>query len=169
MTVLFIILGILLVIGGFSCIFTPLLTFMNIGYFVVILITAFGIAGIIKAIAEKRFGVNFVFSILSVVLGGVMLLFPGSLLFAESVMLILTAAWFVLMGIVTIVNAVSSKNRNGSKMWILELIFGILAVLLGAYSFFHPTIMAVSIGVLIGIFFIETGFTLMFSGIADKD
>ena len=169
MTVLFIILGILLVIGGFSCIFTPLLTFMNIGYFVVILITAFGIAGIIKAIAEKRFGVNFVFSILSVVLGGVMLLFPGSLLFAESVMLILTAAWFVLMGIVTIVNAVSSKNRNGAKMWILELIFGILAVLLGAYSFFHPTIMAVSIGVLIGIFFIETGFTLMFSGIADKD
>ena len=69
MTVLFIILGVLLVVGGFSCIFTPLLTFMNTGYYVVILMFVFGIIGIIKAIVEKRFGVNFVFDILSVLLG----------------------------------------------------------------------------------------------------
>ena len=30
-------------------------------------------------------------------------------------------------------------------------------------------LMAVSLGVLIGVFFIETGFTVMFSGIASKD
>ena len=86
MTVLFIILGVLLVAGGFSCIFTPLLTFMNTGYFVVILMFVFGIIGIIQAIVEKRFGVNFVFDILSVILGIVMLSFPESLLFAEGVM-----------------------------------------------------------------------------------
>lgn len=169
MTVLFIILGILLIAGGFSCIFTPLLTFMHTGYYVVILITVFGIIGIIKAIAEKRFGVNFVFSILSVLLGVVMILFPDSLLFVEGVMLIMTAIWFVLMGIVTIFNAVSVTKALGSKIWILQLIFGILDVLIGCYSFFHPTLMAVSLGVLIGIFFIETGFTLMFSGIAAED
>ncbi len=169
MTVLFIILGILLIAGGFSCIFTPLLTFMNAGYFVVILITVFGIVGIIKAIAEKRFGVNFVFSILSVLLGIAMLVFPGSLLLAEGVMLIMTAVWFVLMGIVTISTAVTTTRATGSKIWILQLIFGILAVLVGAYSFFQPMIMALSLGVLIGIFFIETGFTLMFSGVAAND
>ena len=169
MTVLFIVLGILLIAGGFSCIFTPLLTFMSTGYFVVILMAAFGIVGIIKAIAEKRFGVNFVFSILSILLGIVMMAFPGSLLLAEGVMLILTAIWFVLMGIVTIVNAVSVTKAIGSSVWILQLIFGILAVLIGGYSFFQPMLMAVSLGVLIGIFFIETGFTLMFSGFVTKD
>lgn len=169
MTVLFIILGILLIAGGFSCIFTPLLTFMNTGYFVVILMFFFGIVGIIKAIAEKRFGVNFVFSILSVLLGGVMLAFPNSLLFAEGVMLIMTAVWFVLMGIVTIFNSVKITKALGSKVWILQLIFGILAVLIGLYSFFQPALMAVSLGVLVGIFFIETGFTLMFSGIVAND
>ncbi len=166
MTVLFVILGILLVAGGFSCIFTPLLTFLDAGYFVVILMIAFGVAGIINAIAEKRFRVNFVFSILSVLLGILMLALPQSLILAESVMLIMTAVWFVLMGIVTIIEAVSVTRTTGSKIWILQLIFGILAVLVGGYSFFQPVLMAVSLGVLIGIFFIETGFTLMFTGIA---
>lgn len=169
MTVLFIILGILMVMGGFSCIFTPLLTFMQTGYFVVILILAFGIIGIIRAIVEKRFGVNFVFSILSVILGIVMLAFPGSLLLAEGVMLIMTAIWFVLMGIVTVINAVTVTKKTGSKIWILQLIFGILALLVGVYSFFQPMLMALSLGTLVGIFFIETGFTLMFSGVIVRD
>ena len=169
MTVLFIVLGILLIAGGFSCIFTPLLTFMNYGYFVVILMFVFGILGIISAIAGKRFGVSFVFDILSVLLGAALLIFPESLLFAESVMLILTAIWFVLMGIVTIINSVSVKKVTGSGIWILPLIFGILDILVGCYSFFHPMVMAVSIGVLIGVYFIETGFTLIFSIAALKN
>lgn len=169
MTVLFIILGILLIGCGFSCIFTPLLTFMNAGYFVVIMIAVVGIVGIVKGIAKKQFGINFVFSILSALLGIVMVLFPGSLLLAETVMLIMTAVWFVMMGIVTIINAVSAAKAKGSKIWILQLIFGILAVLIGGYSFFHPMLVAVSLGVLIGIFFIETGCNLLFSGIAFKD
>lgn len=169
MTALLVILGILLVAGGFSCMFTPLLTFMNIGYFVVILMVVFGVVGIIKAIAEKRFGINFVFSILSIILGVVMLLFPGSLLFAEGTMLVLTAIWFIVMGIVSIVNAITLTKATGSSIWILQLIFGILAILVGGYAFFQPMFMAISLGVLIGIFFIETGFTLMFSGFAIND
>lgn len=169
MTVLFIILGILMIAGGFSCMFTPLLTFMNAGYFIVIMVTVYGILGIIRAIRFKRFGVNFVFSILSVLLGIAMMIFPASLLLAENMMLIITAIWFVLMGIVTIVNSVTITRKTGSKIWILQLIFGILAVLIGGYSFFQPMVLAVSLGILIGVFFIETGFTLMFTGIVVDD
>lgn len=169
MTVLFIILGILMIAGGFSCMFTPLLTFMNAGYFIVIMVTVFGILGIIRAIRFKRFGVSFVFSILSVILGIAMMIFPASLLLAENMMLIITAVWFVLMGIVTIVNSVTITRKTGSKIWILQLIFGILAVLIGGYSFFQPMVLAVSLGILIGVFFIETGFTLMFTGIVVDD
>ncbi len=165
MTVLFTILGILLVAGGVSCIVTPLLTFMSVGYFVVILMVVFGIVGLIRAIVEKRFGINFVFSILSVLLGVIMLAFPNSLLFAESVLLIIAAIWFVVMGIVSIINAVSLIKMHGSKIWILQLIFGILAILIGIYSIFQPMLMAVSLGVLVGIYFIEAGFTMIFGGI----
>lgn len=169
MTVLCIILGILLIVGGFSCMFTPLLTLMNTGFFVVILITIFGVVGIVRAIADKRFGINFVFSILSVLLGIVMLVFPNSLLFAEGMMLILTAIWFIMMGIVSIVNAITLTRKTGSGLWVLQLIFGILAVLIGIYAFFQPMLMALTLGVLIGIFFIEVGFTLIFTGAAVSD
>ena len=148
---------------------TPLLTFMSAGYFVVIQMFIFGIIGIIKSIVEKRFGVNFVFSILSVLLGIIMMSFPGSLLFAEGVMLILTAIWYVLMGFVTIIAAVTVTKAAGSGIWILQLIFGILAVLIGCYTFFNPVLLAISQGILIGIFFIETGFTLMFSSVVAKE
>jgi len=169
MTVLFIILGILLVAFGFSCMFTPLLTFMDAGYFIVIMVLVYGVFGIIRAIRYRKFGVGFVFSILSVLLGIAMLVFPSSLLVAQEMWLILVAIWFVIMGIVTIVNAATVTRKTGSKIWILELIFGILALIIGGYSFFQPILLAVSVGVLIGIFFIETGFTLMFAGIAADD
>jgi len=169
MTVLFIILGVLLVGFGFSCMFTPLTTFMDAGYFIVILVMVYGIFGLISAIRYKRFGVGFVFSILSILLGIAMLVFPASLLVAENMYLLLAAIWFVIMGIITIVNAVLVTRKLGSKIWILELIFGIFAVIIGCYSFFRPLALAISIGMLIGIFFIETGFTLMFSGIAADD
>ena len=138
MTVLFIILGVLLVGLGFSCMFTPLLTFMDAGYFIVILVMVYGVFGIISAIRNRRFGIGFVFSI-------------------------------VVMGIVTIINAATVTRKIGSKVWILELIFGILALVIGCYSFFRPAALAISLGMLIGIFFIETGFTLMFRGIAADD
>ena len=154
---------------GFSCMFTPLYTFLRMEYFIVILMLVFGIVGIIKSIAGKRFGVSFVFDILSVILGIVLLVFPGTLLFAESVSLIITAIWIMMMGIVTIFDSIKYTKPLGGGMWILQLIFGILAILLGAYSFFNPLLLAISFGIMIGIFFIETGFTLMFSGAMIKD
>lgn len=169
MTVLFVVLGILMAIGGFSCMFTPLLTFMEIGYFIVILVTVYGILGIVQTIRYKKFGLNFAFSIISVLFGVCMLFFPELLLFTNGVMLYMTAAWFVMMGIISIITAVTASRVSGSKMWILQLIFGILAVLIGGYSFFHPMLLAVSLGLLIGVFFVETGFTLMFAGFAMKE
>ena len=169
MSVLFFILGLLLVIGGFSCIFTPLLTFMSLGYYVVILILVIGIVGVIKSIVEKSFGLNFVFSILSVLLGVVMLAFPGSLLFAEGVMLTMAAIWYVVMGIVTIVDAIKVTKKLGSKLWIPQLIFGILAILIGAYTFFNPMLLAIAQGIQIGVFIIDAGFTLMCSSVVAKN
>lgn len=165
MSVLFIILGILMMMCGFSCLFTPLLTFMSAGYFIVILVLVYGVFGIARAIANKKFGVNFAFSILSVIFGVVVLFFPSLMLLSDSILLYLTAAWFILLGIVNIYAAVMLK-KSGSKVWIAELIFGILAILVGLFAFFQPMFMAISIGVMISIFFVETGITMLITGVA---
>ena len=73
------------------------------------------------------------------------------------------------MGIVSIVQSLAVTRKSGSKVWIFQLIIGILAVLVGILSFFQPMIMAVSIGILISIFFIETGLTLIMGGAAEQD
>ena len=164
MAVLFIILGILLVIVGFSCIFTPLLTFMSAGYFILILVGVFGVLAIIKAVSSKKYGINFVFGILSVIFAVILLFFPDVLVLTNGLMLYLTAAWFIMMGIVTIVNSVTITKPMGSGLWVLQLIFGILSVILGIFAIFNPMFMAISIGVLIGIFFIGS-ILLFFMGL----
>ena len=52
---------------------------------------------------------------------------------------------------------------------IIHHFIGIPDVLIGCYTFANPMILAISTGILIGIFFIETGFTMLFGGIAVND
>ena len=141
MLVLSIIVGILLISGRFFCIFAPINTFMSMEYWrVVILLMVFGLFGIIKGIAAKRFGVSFVFSILSFIFGIAVLFRPALLLFTDGILFYLLAAWIVLMGFVAIYSAVTVTRATGSKMWILQLMFGIIGILLGCYTFFHPVV-----------------------------
>ena len=62
MTILSIVFGVLMIICGFSFMFTPLITFMDAGWFIVILVAVYGLIGLIKGISEKTYGVRFVFS-----------------------------------------------------------------------------------------------------------
>ena len=168
MTVLMIVFCILMVACGFTCMFTPLLTFMDTGYFIVILVAVYGVIGIIRAIRAKHFGVNFVFSILSILFGIAVLVFPQLMLFADGVLIYMTAAWFVLQGIVNIMMSVTLTKATGSKIWILQLIIGIIGIMLGCYSFFHPAVLALSLGFLVGFYFMETGFALIFGSFSDN-
>ncbi len=168
MTVLMIIFGVLMIMCGFSCMFTPLTTFIDAGYFIVILVAVYGVIGIIKGLGEKRYGAGFVFSIISMIFAIAVLFFPKLMLLTDGVLIYLAAGWFVLQGIVSVFTALTLTKETGSKLWILQLIFGILAVLLGCYSFFHPALIAVSIGFLIGFYFVETGFAMLFNSAAKK-
>ena len=168
MTVLFIIFGVLLIMSGFSFLFTPLLTFLSYGIFIIILVLIYGILGIINAIRFKRFGLDFVFSIISVIFGIAAMFYPDLSMVTDVVIVYATAIWFVLMGIVQMVTSIRITKKLGSGVWVLQLIFGILAIVIGVMSCIRPLIMAASIGVFISIFFIETGFNMIFTGIAAK-
>ena len=88
--------GILLAVCGFSCIFTPIMTFLETGWFLMILLFVYGIMGIIKAVTQKEYKIQFLFSIISVILGAVILFVPGLRLMTDGMLIYLMAGWFLL-------------------------------------------------------------------------
>ena len=87
MKIVTIILGILMAICGISCICTPVMTFLEAGYFLVILLLVYGIAAIVKAVAQKEYGMPFLFGILSTVLGIVIMVVPGLKLMTDGMLI----------------------------------------------------------------------------------
>lgn len=161
MNILMIIIGILLIIFGGSCIFTPLMTFIQAGYFLVALLLIYGVAGIIKAIASKEYGVNFAFCIISVIAGIIIPCMPGVILATDGILLYIMAGWFILQGVVSLAASIKFRGIAGGKKWILGLVLGILGILLGIYSIVHPMILAFTMGILIGVYFIESGINMI--------
>ena len=81
---LIVIIGTLMIIGGISLAATPLMTFVTAGYFIIILFFVAGIIGIIRAFHEKRYGKEFIFAILSLILGIAGLVTPGAVALART-------------------------------------------------------------------------------------
>ncbi len=161
MTIISIILGVLLVISGFSCMFTPLKTFFSTGYFLGIILLVYGIAGVLRIISrkEKADALEWIMHILSIIIGLIALFRPGTTLVFDAMLLTIIACWFVVQGVIQIV--LSFKLKNVKKGWYWGLIAGILGVILGIYSFMHPGVTAVTTGILIGFYFVESGFSLI--------
>ncbi len=159
-----IILGILIALAGFLCLFTPILTFFSIGYFIIILFFIYGIWTIIHSIVTKRYGISLVFGILSLIVGIVGLVYPADLtLSTDMFILFLAGGWFIAQGIFSIIMAFQQKKLIGSFGW-FGLIMGILSIFVGGYSFFQPVAMILTLGILVSIYFIETGFSLVSLG-----
>lgn len=147
-------------ICGISCICTPVMTFLEAGYFLVILLLVYGIAAIVKAVAQKEYGMPFLFGILSTVLGIVIMVVPGLKLMTDGMLIYIMAVWFLMQGVVGIVLSFRQKKLKG-KGWIGTLILGVLGVLLGLYSLAHPLLLAFTFGVLVGMYFIECGVNMI--------
>lgn len=161
MSVLMVILGILMIICGIGCALTPLATLAAAGYFIAFVLIASGIAGIITGFRFKTYGVNFVVSILAVILGVLALVRPGGVETIDNILIYLFAAWLVVRGASSAALSLKLKKLELGNEWILGLIIGILGIALGIYSFIHPAVPALAIGVLIGLYFIEEGIDII--------
>ena len=161
MKIFTIILVVLMAICGVSCICTPVMTFLEAGYFLVILLLVYGIGAIVKAVMEKEYGLPFLFGILSIILGIVIMVVPGLKLMTDGMLIYFMAVWFLLQGAVGIFMAVRQKKSEESKGWVWVLILGILGVLVGIYSLVHPMLLAFTFGILVGLYFIESGISMI--------
>lgn len=162
MTIVSIIFGILSIICGMLCMFTPLTTFLATGHLISIMLALYAIVGIVNAIRKRAGVLEIILSALSIILCIVSLFMPGSALVFNSLMLALASAWILAHGIISIILAIQVRKTNHS--WFLGLISGILGVILGVYSILHPQMLALSAGMLIGFHFIETGINMIVLG-----
>ena len=159
MTVLSFICGAVLLITGISCMLRPAATFFNTGYFMTILLLVYGITGIVNVIKKKAYPLRLAVDIPAILIGVIALFRPGTTLLFDSFMVYLFALWFVLQGLLSVY--ISYSARKIRKGWIWGLILGILGIILGIYSFFHPVVSVISIGLLVGFYLIQAGLDMI--------
>lgn len=167
MSVISLILGILLIVGGIACFATPLATLFSTGIFIGCLFLVYGIAGLIRAFQKEAGTLEIVISVLAIIVGVISFVRPGSTLVFDGIILYCIAAWFLIQGIVSITLAIQTRESNST--WILGVIVGILGIFLGCYSFLHPRFTAVTAGFLIGFFCIEAGINLITLAMLPKE
>ncbi len=161
MKIFTIILGVVMAICGISCVCTPVITFMEAGYFLVILLLVYGIAAVVRAIMDKEYGLPFLFGVLSLVLAIVIIAVPGLKLMTEGMLIYIMAVWFLLQGVVGIFISLKQKKIADNKGWVWNMVLGIVGVLVGIYSLMHPMLMAFTVGILVGVYFIESGISII--------
>lgn len=178
--VLAIIFGILMVIGGISCMFTPVVTTLAIGYIV-------GFSMIFDAIGrfmewfdlrktQEADGFMLAGAILSMIFGFFILNSAILQLGIDAFIVYYIAIWLILHGIITVLHALKlhkfHKNWDTKILgtrWYLPLIFGILVVIFGIICLFNPLIIASMIGVFIGLGIISAGATMITAGASPSD
>ena len=159
MIVLSVIVGIILMLGGISCLFSPAATFFSTGYFIAILMLVYGIVGIINVIRKRALPITLIADILAIIVGIFAIFRPMNTLVIDAILAYLVAAWFVIHGAISIYASIMvRKTANG---WYWGLIMGIIGLLVGIYSFFHPMVSALMIGILIGIYLMEAGLSMI--------
>ena len=169
MSVLIIILGIFMIIGGATLLFTPIATTFGIMYFYMILLFVTGIIFLIRCIVYKRFGIDLFFAIISIIAGGFMVFSPQLSFVTEAIILYIMAGWLVLRGIIGVINAFKARPAIGGGLFALSLIVSILVIGSGIYSFIHPLIFAGFLGILACCYFIVEGVDLIFFGCIGKE
>lgn len=162
MSILAVIVGVILSVGGVFCLFTPFATFLAAGYIIGIMLFAYGIIALIRSIQRRAGVLAYVSSALAIFVGFLAVFRPGGTLVLDYLILIFIAIWFIVQGIASIY--ISIRRRNELSGWGYGLASGIFGLAAGVLSFIFPQVQMFAVGILIGIFLIEAGLSLIAVG-----
>ena len=164
MSILSIILGVLLIIGGVCCMFTPFATFLSAGFIIAIMMFVYGVYGVVRFFNKESGVLELISSILAILVGVIAVVRPGSTLVIDGFVLNMVSAWLVVKGFINII--IFIRARNEVKGWGWGVAVGVLSVIAGILSFMHPMITALTVGIMMGMFFIENGIDMIVLGSA---
>ncbi len=164
MAVFMIIIGILMVICGIICAATPLLATFSLMHLFMILLFVTGVTLLIEGIRYRR-ALDVVLAILSLIAGGFIVFSPSMSFVTETILLYIMAGWFLVRGIVGIVNTIRAREQLGGGLFALGLIVSILVLCAGIFTFIHPLVLASALGIMASAYFIVEGIDLITTGI----
>ena len=164
MSILSIILGVLLIIGGVCCMFTPFATFLSAGFIIAIMMFVYGVYGVVRFFNKESGVLELISSILAILVGVIAVIRPGSTLVIDDFVLNMVSAWLVVKGFLNII--IFIRTRDEVKGWGWGVAVGVLSVIAGILSFMHPMITALTVGIMMGMFFIENGIDMIVLGSA---
>ena len=176
---LFVILGILMILAGITCFFTPVETSSVIPFIFGLAMVIDGIGRIIAWFSIREYapqsGWVFASSVISLIFGLMLTTSPMLQMSVGVFVVLLTGWWILALGIIRIVHAfhlLKIKRESdgfgfgemlGSNWWI-ALILGALLTLFGVIVILNPMLGLGVIGVLIGCGVITAGVNLIFLG-----
>ena len=177
--VLSIVLGILMIISGFYCLFTPDMTYLMVGYVVGLSMVFDAIGRFVYWWQAKKEGADgwmLTGAILSAVFGFFILNSSALQLAIDNFIVYYIAIWLVFNGIIVIVRAWKIRRFHKDwdtkllgKHWYTPLCIGILLCVFGILSLLNPTIIASAIGIFIGLGIISAGANMITLAMTPSD
>jgi uncharacterized membrane protein HdeD (DUF308 family) len=177
--ILLIVLGVLVVIGGFYCVATPGITYLAMIWVIGFMMFFHAIEDIVTYGDRKKEGLangwNLASAILSCICGLFIVISGAAELVTGVVLLYFLFGWMIASGIISIIGAFRLKRlreHGGAALervvgkWGWYLALGILMIIAGCFGFGHPLISALSIGLIVGIDIIVSGIQIIVAGIA---
>ena len=164
MSFLSIVLGIIMIIGGVCCLFTPFANFLAAGHIIAMMMFVYGIFGVVRFFQKECGVLELISSILAIAVGVIAIVRPGSTLIIDSLVLNMVSAWLLVKGVINIV--ISIQARDEIQGWGWGVAAGVLSIIAGVLSFLHPSITALTVGILMAMFFIESGIDMIVLGTA---
>lgn len=166
MAVLMIILSILLIIGGVSCMVTPVDTFSMLGWLAGFAIIISGITAIFRYASGKdgRSVWEMIGGIAGVLFGGFIVINSFAQFATNMVIAYAAALWLLISGITGIVEALNLRKINQelpnafrTASWLVVMILGVATAVIGVICIFQPMITILSVGLLIGVSILISG------------
>ena len=172
MKILAIILGVLLAIGGFYCMFAPVATYEALIWLFAVGMIVDGVARIVVWNEQRKAGTasgwTLAGGIITIILGIFLL---GSFLAQVALGVFfayLIAVGMVVGGITRIIAAFQIRNAGpfaGQSSWVAILVLGLLTTCLGVWFVINPGAVVITTGFLMGLSIIFSGIALVVAGI----
>lgn len=170
--------GVLLLLCGIFCLFSPVESSSVIPYLIGIALVATGIGKIFRWADEKRyFGQsrwNLAGAIISLLFGVLIIMSPALQLSMGASMIVLIGCCITMMGILRIVHAFKLRKIDAAYVdlfgrpvgsdWYMALLPGIAMTIIGIVNILHPSVGLGMVGALIGLMMLFCGSTLLSFG-----
>ena len=167
-----IILGVVMIVTGVYCLFTPAMTYLSVGYIVGFNMVLDAVGGIVTWSDRKNRGTADVWTLIGAILSlifGVILLGSAAMqLIVDMMIVYIAAAWLTVIGVIRIIRAAKLRKIHkefethilGKRWWVIMLM-GIALVACGVFSFAKPSGLMIAIGINFGVNIIAAGACLI--------